>query len=454
MSRKTKGSGPVDPSDENRWLSPAEAEALTAQFAGDAASTPGSAMASESAIAAERSRARRRIAKSSLWKTANGDWHFRYDAGVNAAGKRRRPTVNFGAQRDRATAERLASAFLDRLKRPARATSSIVWREFSAMYVEKIVPTLARESRATARSVIACHLDPRFGGMLLHAVRDHVQDWIDAQAASDPPVPLSTMRQRYGVLRAVLRAAVRRRVITVDHLPDRPQWPRGRLNKRPHELLTFTAAEQRQLLEAAPWPLRAAVALGFLAGLRPAEVVGVEWSLVDLKSGRLTIRQQAQHGDVAPLKTEASAAVIQMPAELVAVLAAYRRASRREALAAGRVCRFLFEHEGAALSHARLRARHLYPLLDRLKLPPRGLHACRRAFSDRLLEAGATLPEIQAALRHRTLDATQRYLSQAPNALVTAAIARAAREAATAKLDEGEINHAGADVIPFPADDE
>lgn len=434
------------PDDETMWqqLSPEEQAAFDA-------------VAAESAITAGSSSARgrrQRIAKSSLWKTANGDWHYRYDAGVTAEGKRRRPTLNFGPQRDRAAAERLALAFRDGLKRPARVSTSAVWRDFSALYVEKIVPTLARESRPTARSVITCHLDKRFGGLLLHAVREHVQAWIDEQATSDPPVPLSTIKQRYGVLRAVLRAAVRRKVITAEHLPDRPEWPRARLNKRPHEALTFTATEQRQLLDCSPWPLRAALALGFHVGLRPGEIVGLEWPLVDLESGRLTVRQQAQHGDVVPLKTEASAAVIQMPPELVAVLAAYRRVVRREALAAGHARRFLFEHEGAALSHARLRSRQLYPLLERLKLTQRGLHACRRAFSDRLLEAGATLPEIQAALRHRTLDATQRYLSQAPSALVTAAIARAAREAATAKLDERDINRAGADVIPFPSDDE
>lgn len=388
---------------------------------------------------------RPRIPKSALWKHG-GTWRFRYDAGRNANGRRYRPTVALGRCRDRAAAERAAVRFLASRPRLKRGAALITWGAFSPVYREQCVPRLGDGTQASAASVIVRHLDPRFSNLPLHAVREHVQPWIDEQIGVG--VPLSTARHRFKVLAAALAEAVRRELLGAEHVPKDVIWPRAPRVKRPRDLLTFTLDEQTQILGAAKGALRSALALGFYVGFRPAESSGLEWRDVELSDRRLAIRQQARGGRPVALKTPSSNATMTMPTALVAILATQYRQARREGLQAGRTPRFVLENaDGAPLSTATLRTRELYPLLDALGLARRGLHACRRAFADRLLAAGTPITEIQTALRHATLAATQAYLSEGQPAAVAAAIERAAR---LAKLDASGINRASADIIEFP----
>jgi len=112
--------------------------------------------------------------------------------------------------------------------------------------------------------------------------------------------------------------------------------------------------------------------------------------------------------------------------ELASILERYYLHQRKSAFASAPG--YLFPgRDGRAMSAATLRVRHLYPMLEGLDLPRRGLHACRRAFADRMLESGASIRDIQAALRHSSLRTTERYLSESQPAEVVAAIRKAAQ---------------------------
>lgn len=370
--------------------------------------------------APRRRRKRARIAKSALWKTPSG-WRLRYPE-HKADGRWIRPTVLLGTFRTRAKAEAEALRFLE--ARSVAPGTSPPWAEFSARYLRECMPRMRRESQATTRSVIARHIDPQFGELCLHEVGARIQAWVDEMRDADPPVPLSSMKHRVGVLRTMLAEAQASGLVVF--IPARLKWPKAHRVRRAPSSLTFTADEQRTVLAAAGFPLKAALALGFYAGLRPSETAGLDWRLCDCKGRRLIIAQQrARHGEVTLPKTKSSEGSIAMVPELALILERYYRYLRKRDFAASP--HYLFPNRaGRPLSASTLRVRHLYPLLEGLGLPLRGLHACRHAFADRLLESGARIDLIKAALRHSSLQATERYLSKAQPAEVVAAITKAA----------------------------
>jgi len=370
-----------------------------------------------------RARKRTKVSKSALRNTPAG-WRLRY-ASHKVDGRWIRPTILLGSFPDRVTAEAEALRFLDARQQnePAPGTSP-PWQEYSARYMRESVPRMRRESQSTTRSVITCHIDPQFADLQLHEVGARIQQWIDVMRDAKSPVPLSSMKHRVGVLKTMLTEAGSQGLAVF--IPSRLKWPKAHRVRRPHGVLSFTACEQRTILATAVWPLKIALALGFFAGLRPSESVGLEWRLCDLKNRQLIISQQrGRHGEVALPKTQSSEACIDIVPELAEILERYYRDQRKQNFALAPV--YLFPNRGGQpLSSATLRTRHLYPLLEGLGMPQRGLHACRRAFADRLLDSGAPVTIIQAALRHSNLQTTVRYLSKPQPLDVVAAIRKAA----------------------------
>lgn len=57
-----------------------------------------------------------------------------------------------------------------------------------------------------------------------------------------------------------------------------------------------------RLYRACPKPVNMAFLVSALAGLRPGEVIGLEWNDIDLKDRTITIRRQVRHGRVGPPK--------------------------------------------------------------------------------------------------------------------------------------------------------
>jgi integrase len=93
---------------------------------------------------------------------------------------------------------------------------------------------------------------------------------------------------------------------------------------------SFTRAEAVQFLEAAEkHRLYALWAVALAMGLRRGEALGLAWADVDLEQGRLTIRQALHRVDsqltLDQVKTEASVAVLPIPAPLVTILRGHRK---------------------------------------------------------------------------------------------------------------------------------
>ena len=103
---------------------------------------------------------------------------------------------------------------------------------------------------------------------------------------------------------------------------------------------SFTRAEALRFLKAAEHHrLYALWAVALAMGLRRGEALGLAWSDVDLENGRLTIRQALHRVDgelrLEQVKTEASVAVLPVPAPLVSILRGHRSRQLEERFMAG-----------------------------------------------------------------------------------------------------------------------
>ena len=137
-----------------------------------------------------------------------------------------------------------------------------------------------------------------FGDVQLRALRrSHVEQWVKAMQTADrgegKPRGLApgTIKTRFNNVRAVLRAAVRDRVMAKDP-SDGVTLPRGR---RAEAAMVLPTPEQvRALLEAADPKFRAFVALASFAGLRLGEAAALQVADVNFLGRSLTVSRQVQ----------------------------------------------------------------------------------------------------------------------------------------------------------------
>ena len=150
----------------------------------------------------------------------------------------------------------------------------------------------------TARAMrLAVESTPFTGVPLADLRRSHIESWVKAMLTKDrgegkaPGLAPGTVRTRFNNVRAVLRAAVRDRMIVSDP-SEGVTLPRGRRAEVAMRLPT--AAEVRALIEAAEAPYRAFFALAAFAGLRLGEAAGLRVSDIDFLGRSLRVARQVQ----------------------------------------------------------------------------------------------------------------------------------------------------------------
>ena len=319
----------------------------------------------------------------------------------------------------RAAARRAADRWLAKTHpRELNAGAVVEWTDWCDRYVDRTLRLRSTGTRSTQASIIVRHLRPAFAGQPVHKVdAEAVQEFIHAQAREG--VAPATVRARFNVLNSMLRQASAEGLATATPKANELDFPK---NERVHSAVTqkaFTPDEVVRILANAAEPERTAFAVARLLGLRCGEVLGLTWAHVDLTRSLVTVRQQAQDGEVRPLKTKGSHATLGAPAALVERLKAYRE---------GWVPNddgFLFaDEQGRPLTSGVLRDR-LHTLLEQLGIRRRGMHAFRHACALAMANAGCSPEVIRRAMRHSTLKETAIYLSASPED-IAAGLERAA----------------------------
>lgn len=262
-----------------------------------------------------------------------------------------------------------------------------------------------RAMRLAARSVT-------FGGVQLRALRrSHVEQWIKAMQTADrgegKPRGLApgTIKTRYNNVRAVLRAAVRDRVMAGDP-SDGVTLPRTR---RAEAAMTLpTPAQVGALLTAAGPRFLAFVALAAFAGLRLGEAAALRVSDVNFLGRTLDVQRQVQRGgrgavEIRPPKYGSERTVF-LADGLLEVLS-------RHVGAGGDPQRWVFDGEGGNPPHQNTVGYWWRKTCQAAGVTGLKLHDMRHYYASGLIAQGCDVVTVQRALGHASATVTLRTYS-------------------------------------------
>jgi integrase len=171
-------------------------------------------------------------------------------------------------------------------------------------------------------------------------------------------------------------------------------------------------------------------AVGALAGLRVSEILGLDWSHVDLDRRRIHVRQQAHRGKLTPLKDKESRIVPLIDA-LLPILREWKASTGGNGL----LFKPAFSTRGGIPGHPPtfLRpntvAKHLSRVLEACGLDAVGLNlyrATRHTFASHWTMAGRSIHTLQAILGHESITTTERYAHLRPDSYSDADLAAVA----------------------------
>jgi integrase len=323
---------------------------------------------------------------ASIQKRPNGKWRARYRDPDG-----REVARHFGRKVD-------AQAWLD------EQTAAIITGQYASPRAGRVTlegfyrPWASRQvwAPSTARTVDVAIRDSGLGSVPLGALRrSHVEAWVKRMDSRG--LAPSTIAVRVTNLRAVLRAAVRDKVIPSDPA-EGVALPRKR--RRALTMAIPTSAEVGHLLTSAePW-FAPAVALAAFAGLRLGELCGLQVGDVKFLTRSLEVRRQVQRGggggvDVRGPK-HGSERTVHLPDALVTLLGQHVGEHRpgtdpeRWLLVTG---------DGRVVGPDT--ARHTWEATRKAAaLPGYRLHDLRHYFASGLIASGCDVVTVQRALGH------------------------------------------------------
>jgi len=187
-----------------------------------------------------------------------------------------------------------------------------------------------------------------------------------------------------------------------------------RLYRNAHDPRTTPFLERvediRRVFLALPQRYGVAFALGALGGLRPGEVLGLDWRDVDLTSGRMLVRQQVHRGELGPVKDDDSRISPILP-PLVPVLTEWRLLTGGTGLLfapgtrggrPGSPPRFVRDHTLRAQVRKALRVCGLPETITVYE-------ATRHTFAAQWVLGGESIEKLREILGHASVTTTDRY---------------------------------------------
>ncbi len=272
-----------------------------------------------------------------------------------------------------------------------RATRISTFAEFVERWTMEILTKQQPSSARSVRSHLKCYILPQLGKIRLEQFATENQQAFVTRVF-EKGVSRKTVLNVLGTLSSILTTArnwgynCEQIDVSKLRLP-----PRGARYEAPH----FTVDQLQKIIALATEPWRTLFCILTMDGLRAGEVLGLQWTDVDLEKQLLNVRRSAWYGKVQTAKSKASETVLPIPNALVAILKEFRLKWKPNPEA------FLFvTRNGRPPSSNKVVEYALWPILDALEIPRCGLHAFRHSHTALLLHSGATPKVVQRQLRH------------------------------------------------------
>jgi len=179
-----------------------------------------------------------------------------------------------------------------------------------------------------------------------------------------------------------------------------------------------------------------AIVIAFYSGLRPSEIVGLQWSCIDIDYNTIHVRGAHLHGEMKSTKTGKNRTV-RVPAALAPTLNSNLRLWRTKRPANGWV--FPNQLGTAPISMpflSRFILRHLRPL----GMEWEGFYACRRGFATRMVLLGMQPAALAQLLGNSVPVVFRHYFQDKDCNLGAGEMNRIADELAEKQLNEKQLN--------------
>jgi integrase len=227
---------------------------------------------------------------------ANGTWWFVVDLGAGPDGKRRQ------AKRRGFRTKKLAQEELDKLRREVTTSTYVApARQSLGEYLDKWLAGLPnsglRASTIDSYSRTLSYLRSCLGNRRLDQVAAADLDLAYAELLSsgrrhrEGGLSPRTVRYAHSILRKAFADAVRKGELSRN--PTTAASPPSAKSTKAPEQSWWTPEQLRTFLNATTAdPLFPVFRLAAMSGMRRGEVLGVRWGDIDLKRGRVEVRQQ------------------------------------------------------------------------------------------------------------------------------------------------------------------
>jgi integrase len=345
-------------------------------------------------------------------KKRGSSWTIVLDVGPDpATGKRRQKSK--GGFRTRKAAEaglRELTAAVDSGRYVERSTTSV--GDYLDEWLDVVRPRLRPTSWNSYRMAVE-RIKRRVGAVALQSltpldIESLYKELLSTGGAGGRPLSPKTVRNTHIALRKAL-ADAERLVVRNAAGAAKPPVP----SKREHT--TWSAEELARFLGSLEGErLAAAFVLLATTGMRRGEALGLRWSGVDLKAGRLSIVQTVTTVNdkivIAPPKTARSRRSVSLDPETVAALRDHRRKQNEERLRAGELWSgegdFVFTDEIGQPTHPSALSRLFASSMRRAGLPVIRLHDLRHTYATVALGAGVHPKIVSERLGHATTAVT------------------------------------------------
>jgi len=344
---------------------------------------------------------------SITWDENAQRWIARLDLGIGPNGRRIRVKATAPTKVE-------ARRKLDRLQSEHQSGMDLTQRdvtvaELTELWLHRgLANTVTDNTRANYTALLNTHVLPGLGARRVTTLEpEHIEALLDHLAAKG--YATRTLGLTLSLIRRILTFGQRRRLV-VRNVADLVQTPPGAPSR---ERTGLDPDQARALLDSARGErLGGLITLSLLLGLRPGEVAGLTWPMVDLDSTPPTVRiehslrRTADGMVLVPPKTASSRRTIALPQACVDALREQRARQASDAKAAGERWanpdQLVFTSEtGSPLDPSNTR-RAFDRIAAQAGLEHVHPHQLRHAAASLLSAAGVRLEDIADVLGHRS----------------------------------------------------
>jgi integrase len=347
-------------------------------------------------------RKRRGNGEGSIYQRASSTWCATISVGYDSGGKRKRRTLFGESKQDVQT--KLAKLANEVAHQRDIEPQRIKLGEYLDRWLKDGARPRVRDTTyANYEGVVKNHIKPHLGGVPLAKLTAFQ---IHGMYASLDQLGKSaeTIRLTHAVLHRALKQAVRWRLIPFNMAADvdRPRSAKA-------DISPLTAGQVQELLKAARGDrLEALYVRAVTAGMRLGELLGLQWSDIDLVGRAVMVQHSLQELNgkltLTEPKTSRGRRRIELPQMAVDALNRRQKRMLKEGLAA---IPWVFPNaSGGPWRRTHFHSQEYKPVLKRANLPDIRFHDLRHTSATLLLSQGVHPKVVQERLGHSQISVT------------------------------------------------